>query len=616
MSVFADLDDSRIKLSFPYDPDTVRRVKGVYGARFVPRDKGGPHWTVPLSLDAARSLREALGSDLKISRELKSWAQREVRRADRLEGLSKSPDAELEVLKDRLPELYQTLHPFQRSGAKFIAESYNPLIADQPGLGKTLQIIAGIFEEGSEIGLNLVVAPRTSLNTVWAKELRKWQHEPVIVLSRSTKKAAQELERFVEQVGIGWVIVNPEKINLRSQWDTSGCERHDGTEKADERKRCPNCKKEDVFLLPAVQGLVWDRLIVDECHKNAVRNPKTKSSKAIKKIKADKRIAASGTPMTNKVIDMWGVLNFLEPKVFTSKWRWAKEWLHTYHNGFGWVICNGTKCNMCEGGIRAGLAEDFFQSISPYILRRKKEEVLPELPPKRHVDRWCSMTDSQTKQYEKFAADAEVIINQERVSASVVVAELTRLKQFSISRQDVQKDEEGNLKLIPTMDGGKIEQLEELLEERGIFDHEPEEKVVIFSQFAQVIKMIQSWLATEKDVECLRITGDVKDRDRDEAQRLFQDPNGPSVIAVTTTAGGVAITLDAADTVVFMDETWSPTDMEQAEDRVHRASRMHNVTIYTLRTEGTIDETIMEVVDVKGGVHDYILDVRRQLRLR
>lgn len=116
-----------------------------------------------------------------------------------------------------------------------------------------------------------------------------------------------------------------------------------------------------------------------------------------------------------------------------------------------------------------------------------------------------------------------------------------------------------------------------------------------------------------KGVDVVTITGAVNKRgERAAIQKAFQAQGGARVIVMTTTAGGVAITLDAADTVIFMDEMWSPADMEQAEDRVHRASRIHQVTIYYLRTVDTIDDYRMETVGSKAELHKEVLDIRRQ----
>lgn len=598
MAVNADLGKGKIVVSFDYDRSRVAAIKGIPGAKFVPKEKGGPHWTVPLDLDTAKQLRATFTDQLRITADLKRWGRRAVDQHSALEGLSGATDAELEVLHHEAPEMASTLRPFQRSAIKFAAVSDHPLIADQPGLGKTREAIGGVLESGLS-GPYLVIAPKTSLRTVWEDHLNDVLDRDdavfTIVGGRKQRLALlAEAEAAIEAGRNTWVIVNPEMVRFRG----------------------------DAPAFPLLHDITWSAVIIDECHRGAVRNPKTQTARALYKLSAEKRIALSGTPMKNRPLDLWGTLHWLDPQRFSSKWRWAQRWLHTYHNGYGTVFCTGRnesggKCGECEGGIRVELMDAFAEHLKPFVLRRTKAEVYPELPPKQHVDVMCEMDPEQAAQYNDFAALAEVVIQDETVSATNVLAELTRLKQFAISKQLVSENQElGTIKLTPDIGhSGKRDALEQLLEERDIFTDEPQEKVVIFSQFGEVTMALYNWL-TNRGVECRRIMGDVKAADRDTAQREFQAEGGPTVMLMTTTAGGTAITLDRADTVIFMDETWSPADMEQAEDRVHRVSRIHNVTVYTLRTAGTVDQYIAEIVDEKGSIHRAVLDDRRKVQLR
>ena len=309
-------------------------------------------------------------------------------------------------------------------------------------------------------------------------------------------------------------------------------------------------------------------------------------------------MALSGTPMGGKPVNLWPVLHFLDPEEFTSKWRWAENWLYIDNNGYGASF----------GEVRKELRPEFDKYITRYMLRRTKAEVYKDLPPKTYVPIWVEMGPKQAKQYKEFALAAEVKIEEDKLYATSILAEYMRLKQFAISYSKIEWIDraEGKYKVIPdgTVDSGKLEALEELLEERGVFDdaQDVEEQIVIFSQFSVVVDWVCKWLM-DKGVEPLKITGKVGQRGRNEAQRKFQ-ANKAKVIVMTTTAGGVSITLDAADTVIFMDETWVPDDQEQGEDRIHRVSRIHNVTCYYLRTTGTIEEYIEKRVARKQNVNN------------
>ena len=564
-----------IRVDFNYDPALVAAIKDINGRRFVPRNDGGPFWTVPLTMESCYALRESFGKALTVGEGLKAWAWREVRRAKEMTELAGAEDAELKRLPETAPRMYEALFPFQRAGVAFLANG--GLCADEPGLGKTLEAIASIHEAGLQDGPVLVVAPKTSLDVVWEQELSRWQDEPVYILPEGKAKRLKVLESFREEVveaGLsGWLVVNP--ASLRQDY-------------------------------PVLHEVEWNTIIIDECHVEGLRNPKTTTAQKMNKLNVANgglRIALSGTPMAGKPIQLWGILHWLRPETFGSKWAWAREWLELSNNGYGTDI----------GGVLPDKAEAFNKHLTPYVLRRKKEEVVKELPAKQYVDRWLTMEGEQARQYKEMAADAFArLAEAETVSANGVLAELTRLKQFALAAWRM--DESGRLR--PTGTSNKLDHLIELLSERGITgDQETDEgdsQVVVFSQFTEVVEMVVREL-NARGIETLSITGKVKGAARKEAQQSFQGDGGPRVLVMNVKAGGVAITLDRADTVVMLDEWWSPDVMTQAEDRVHRVSRIHQVTVYYLRTRGTVEESIMESVDEKGELDRSIMDDRRAL---
>jgi SNF2 family DNA or RNA helicase len=257
----------------------------------------------------------------------------------------------------------------------------------------------------------------------------------------------------------------------------------------------------------------------------------------------------------------------------------------------------------CDGCRR--IESDFYDMLQPYLIRRTKAAVAPWLPPKDHIEVWCDMTDAQERVYREFAEDSAAVIDDIEVTASSVLAEFVRLKQFAFG---VHKIEKG--KLMPTVESGKLESVLEKLDELGVIDGESDEQVVIFSQFATVVNLVHDWLQ-QQGVRVARITGSVNQKQRDAIQADFQGRDGARVLVMTTTAGGVSITLDNANTVFILDETWDPDDQTQAEDRVHRVSRIHQVTVYTFRTLGTIEEYIMELTSRKAATNASLDELRR-----
>jgi SNF2 family DNA or RNA helicase len=347
-----------------------------------------------------------------------------------------------------------------------------------------------------------------------------------------------------------------------------------------------------------------------------LQNPSTLTGKAMFNLPSKKRIATSGTPAGGRPLKYWGVLHWLEPKEFKSKNRWAEQWLtisekeHYVRGGRG----EKAVTRDFNGDIRPGMEEEFYKAHSRFMIRRTKDEVAPEMPPKQQEDRWAEMTGAQAAQYRAMAEDAEVKISEtEAISATSILAEYTRLKQFANALCTLgEPDRSGRVPVLPTTTSCKLPIVEELLEERGVFDNNlPDAKAIIFSQFSSMVDMVHDWLAA-KGAPVSKITGAVRPQDRGGIIDDFQrEDGGAKVICVTTTAGGTAITLDRADTVIFLDETWVPDDQEQAEDRAHRISRIHNVNVFYIRTKGTIEETIMKKVGKKADVNKIILDLHR-----
>lgn len=203
--------------------------------------------------------------------------------------------------------------------------------------------------------------------------------------------------------------------------------------------------------------------------------------------------------------------------------------------------------------------------------------------------------------------------------ANGVLAELTRLKQFATcyGRLDEVFDVDGYAipKFVPEMPSNKFDWLVEFLAELGIIPKEPQtgpeaRKVVVASQFTSVINLYEQEL-NKMGIATAKITGGVNAKKRQEAVAQFQSDEGPQVFLLNTIAGGVALTLDRADDIVILDETFIPDDQNQVEDRVHRVSRDHNVTVHYVRSLGTIEERIARLTFDRDDIQKQILDGER-----
>lgn len=578
-------DGKRIEVYFRYSPGAVEGIKTVPGARFVPKEKGGPHWTIPKDMISAQRLREAFGDGLQLGKAVKKWAKVEVRQARNLATLATSDDAKLKVLPNALPELAAFLRPFQRADVAFMAQT-SVMNANQQGLGKTVEAIAAVFEGGLDDGPQLVVAPKTSLETVWEYELDRWVGDPVFILSGEHTPDFKVIDHLLANGEPFWFVTTAAQVR----------------------------KGHSLFKVVS-----WKTLIIDEFHKTGLTNISgdfakgTQFGRTVRDIKRERIYLVSGTPMGGKPIKLWGALHHMKPEVFTSKWRWAEQWLHVSNNPWG---------GKDVGGLRPDTIEQFYPAHAQFIVRRLKSEVLPQLPAKQYIDVWCDMGKAQANQYARMADLSELRIEEERLSAVGVLAEYTRLKQFASGERSINirevKKRTGKIEKVtelPVKSSNKIEPLIERLNEAGIDPADPsgDSVAVVASQSKLLIEFVAAEL-NAKGIKTELITGATKAADRASIVKRFQSgEDSPRVIAVTTTAGGVAITLDRADTVHILDETWNPDDQEQLEDRIHRISRIHQVMCYYYRSKNTIEESIYEINQQKAVTTTNVMDIRRQM---
>lgn len=577
-------DGTRIEVRFPYDPAAVARIKAVAGRAFVPAEKGGPHWTVPASIESARDLREAMGPEMILSEKLKSWGRAEVVREHELHSLARADTGEAPLLEATLPGLHQLVsgREYQLADIALMARE-NTLNANQPGMGKTAETLGAIAEAGLIEGQHLIIAPKTSLDVVWRDHIEKWvPGHPVVTFSGDLSQAERgDARRIIEEAGGGplWLVTTPDR--LRAGLDT---------------------------IAPGLGRNRWASVTVDEFHKMGLSNTRSAFHKAINKVLAERRFALSGTPMGGRPSSLWGVLHWLAPARYSRKWDWYRKWLDVRHNGFGWEV----------GGILPGREDAFYASMAQHLVRRTKDECMPWLPPKTYVDVWVPMGARQRKQYKQMSDDAELRIDEQHLSATSVLAEYTRLKQLAGARCEIDvliTDDKEQVSLKPTADSPKLAYLLDRLGDHGILPEgsegrDPEARAIVGTQFKKYAHVVSLYL-TDKGISHVMLTGDTKAKDRENAVRMFQRDAGPQVIVMTTTAGGVSVTLDRAASVHILDETWNPDDQEQLSDRAHRGDKRTNVTVYTYRTRASIEEQIAEVTSEKAITNKNILDLRR-----
>lgn len=581
--------------------------KTISGARYNPAAKVQ---TVPLDLGVCRELRVAFGRDLAIGPELESWARSAVENEKEIievQGWSLDGDPiELPRCATIAPALAHAAtvgRPYQSVAIGFAARVGNHLNADQPGLGKTIEVLGSLIETGTT-GDVLVVAPQKSLNSTWKTEIEKWigPSATVVVAGLDSMSLAKRRELLRQTLSaqpttaLRFVLVNPEMVRV----------------KQDKASNTPAKTREPI--VPELHDKTWAAILADEVHRTLGRaNPNSKNVSqfglGMQLLKCSGlKIAMSGTPMRGKPRSLWATLRWLKPDVYSSQWKWGKRYFKTETNGF-------TGNDMITEELRPEMRERFEQELRTIMIRRTKQElhaVNPGWAPpvKQYQNVWLEMSATQTRVYRNLERDTFANIDDGFLDTPILLAQLTRLRQlasFSVRGQSV----------APSLPSNKFEWLIEFLAERGIAKDEADRfgtaKVVVASQFTQFINMMAEELEG-MGIRTYRITGATKARELTDVMADWQsNPESEHrVLLLNTAAGGVSLTLDAADEMVIMDETWNPDDQEQVEDRIHRTSRTdHQVTIWYLRSLGTIEEEIAGDNELKDFTQKLIMDGAR-----
>jgi len=614
----------------PYNAADLQAIKSVPGHSFRKTEK---LWAVPADMTTARQLRKLFGDRLKPSRRMLQWGRQNAVRERNLSAISTASDFDPEQMRltKILPELAATMDErwkHQRADVAFMART-DCINANEQGTGKTRAVIGAVYEAELESGAQLVIAPVSAIESTWAQELERWVDMPILASEDpgQRKLLIKEAEQLHLEGKPFWLVLNKEMVRYEAIYEQVWDEDR-------RRYRREECGIEEVH--PELFQISWASVTVDEFHKVGLSNPKTLGARAITALETQRKWAVSGTPMMGKPINLWGVLRWFDKKTFSSKWRWAGQWLEITED-----FSSGQK-RQAIGGIKAGREDAFYAHLAPYMVRRLKSEVFPDLPLKQYEDVWCDMTPTQLKQYDKFAADAEVRIEEHYVRASNVLSEYARLKLFATAYCEVEGHDvichscqgtgeqrgymcydclgEGlreKLKLKPTFDSGKFPRLLEKLHELGVTPGNDTLGALVGSQHRETVVTVARYLEESSYRVGVILGGSQQKRSEGTRRQLVEafqtgGPGNPQIIVATLEAGGVSLTLDRADSVHILDETWLPDTQEQFEDRTHRGSKIHQVKVLYYRSKETLEQYIKEVNDEKAWANWDILDLRRQ----
>lgn len=341
---------------------------------------------------------------------------------------------------------------------------------------------------------------------------------------------------------------------------------------------------EGMRLVKELRTIKWFHVIADEAHR--AKNRKAQTAIALKTIKTDRKTAVTGTPADDKPDDLWSILNWLWPKYYSSYWRFVKHYCE-YEVTENWAT-GGTYKKFV--GVKNG--PSLMQEIEPWYVRRRKEEVLTDLPDKYYTTIWVKLTPEQRRAYNKMRDDMITWLGEHEdqvMAAPVVIAQLTRLQQFALASMDW-NESVGKWRMCDP--SAKLDALMQIIEGN------PGEQIVVFSQFKTMIKLLEERLKKARITSSM-LTGDVPQSERGKLIDEFQ-AGKTQIFGATIATGSEGITLTSASTIVFLDRSWKPSANDQAESRCHRIGQKSAVQIIDLMAEDTVDLGRKQHIELKA----------------
>ncbi|MDC7223666.1 MAG: DEAD/DEAH box helicase [Spirochaetales bacterium] len=440
-----------------------------------------------------------------------------------------------------LPSDFQgTLRPYQKGGYHWLHFLFRyglgGCLADDMGLGKTVQTLCFLqsLKERNRLGQTLLLAPVTTL-TNWKREAEKFT--PTLkVLIHSGGRRGRSREELSH---VDLVLASYQTFLRDAEW----------------------LKKEH-----------WTCLILDEAQ--AVKNWQSRTRQAVKGVEARFRLALTGTPVENGMIELWSLFDLLEPGLLGTRDMFRRRYQLPMER-------DGDKTRR----------DELKKRVTPLMLRRKKEEVLDDLPEKEETLVWLEMGEEQRAVYDKvrrsFLALIEETLKDKDVTqaAMEILTALLRLRQLAVvpALADERYGE------VPAC---KMDFLEYFLDDLEAEDH----RVLIFSQFVSALKIVRERLE-QRGTAYAYLDGSTANRE--EVIGDFQRDDGPPVFLISLKAGGVGINLTSADYVLLLDPWWNPAVENQAVDRAYRIGQNRSVMVYKPIVRDTVEEKILELQQSK-----------------
>jgi non-specific serine/threonine protein kinase len=503
-------------------------------------------------------------------------AEAEAKSAQGWVGIAAGSDLEQLLGQLRKPEAGQDavpsnlcgeLRPYQRTGVhwlRFITRlGLGACLADDMGLGKTIQVIALLLhlksehlqsEAGDGVKSSLLVVP-ASLIANWKSELSRFGPSLDVFIAHPSENSAKNGANDCSAPVAGCdLVITTYSMLTRLEW---------------------------------LRQREWRLVILDEAQ--AIRNSGTRQSRAVRELRTAGRIALTGTPVENRLSDLWSLFDFLNPgllggaKAFS---RFAKQL------AAGENLAHGTNP---YGPLRT--------LVGPYILRRLKTDkrVIADLPEKTEINAFCGLSRRQAALYEQSVRELAAALQESDgiKRRGVVLAYLMRLKQICNHPSQWTGDNG-----FDPEESGKFQRLAEICRELA----ERQEKALVFTQFREITAPLADFLAGVFGRAGLVLHGQTAVAKRRELVEAFQRDDGPPFFVLSLKAGGTGLNLTEASHVIHFDRWWNPAVENQATDRAFRIGQKRNVLVHKFVCRGTVEDKIDELIAQKMGLARDLLD--------
>lgn len=445
--------------------------------------------------------------------------------------------ANFKEAKFPLPKLKATLRPYQIEGFNWlkILTSYNlgGILADDMGLGKTLEIIT-LLKSDETKKPSLIVCPK-SLIYNWHSEFNKFDGDTKVV---EIYGSVAERKNVLNNINYH------EKVIYITSYDSL---------------RNDDYNKDETF----------NYLIIDEGQ--FIKNINAKKTISVKGIKALHKFALTGTPIENNTLDLWSLFDYIMPDYLPD----LEQFKASSNNNDDEFLANLSR------------------KIAPFILRRSKKEVLPDLPNKYERVVTADLTVEQEKLYDAYVLKAKDTMSDSDNAMIEILSIITRLRQICVDPQTFVSDYNGS--------SGKMEILMDLIKEYQENNH----KMLVFSQFVKALDIVEQKLKKEK-IPYYKLTGETSAKDRTDLANKFNNNDVP-VFLISLKAGGTGLNLIGADTIIHLDPWWNVAAENQATDRSHRIGQTKNVEVIKLICRNTIEQRVVELQNIKKDLIDKLI---------